>query len=313
MATGISVQIAGQTVNLAIGETYASIYGEADQNFLFGAGEGITARSSDEALAVGPLVTAQVPCAGGAPLESSLPSVTLPSTLGSVGVITSTAEGTRNGLTGNATTSSEAAGVALAGGLVTADVISSTSHAETADGGQTVSTTGTSSTFVNLSVAGVPIAVDTPINTVIQLPGGLGYVVVNGRTEFESGVETIPLLVHLAPVGPVAAVDLVVARSFAFVLGPNTSAAAEAKAMALLTGDDTLQSAITDEITTGEVVDSGVAPEGLDSSWTKDAKELKAEVKQQVKDIKTDIKEQVKDMKAKLKDIKNRFKNQGPQ
>lgn len=268
MNTGISVQVLGQTVSVAIGETYAALYGEADQNWLFGAGEGVTVATSDETLKVGPLVTAQVPCAGGDPVQSTLASVTLPGSIGSLGAITSTAVGSHAGLNGSATTSSEVAGVNLAGGLVTADVVSSTSHAQTADGGQSVSTTGTSSTFTNLQIAGVPISVDTPANTVIQLPTGLGYVVVNARTTFASGVETIPLVVHLNPAGVTPAIDISVARSFAFVLGPNTSDAAAAAAMSLM-GDESLQSAVSTEVTKGSLSKSGAAPKGLAKGWGK--------------------------------------------
>ena len=268
MNTGISVQILGQTVSTAIGETYAALYGEPDQNWLFGAGEGLNVATSDELLAMGPLVTAQVPCAGGAPVESTVAGVTLPGDLGSLGAITSTADGVHAGLSGAATTTSEVAGVNLLDGLVTADVVSSTSHAETADGGQTVSKAGTSSTFTDLMVAGVPISVDTPINTVIQLPAGLGYVVVNGRTAYTSGVETIPLVVHVNSVGVTPAIDIVVARSFAFVLGPNTSEAALAKANSMLS-EESLQSSIANELTKGELAKSGAAPKGLAKGWHK--------------------------------------------
>lgn len=271
MNTGIRVQLLGQTVNTAIGETYAALYGETDQNWLFGAGEGVRVITSDDLLEVGPLVTAQVPCAGGGPVQSSLPSVTLPGDLGSLGVVTSTAEGTHSGLNGAATTTSEVAGVNLAGGLVTADVVSSTSHAETANGGQTVSKNGTSSTFANLVVAGVPVDLNTPVNTVIQLPTNLGYVVVNGRTEFASGVETLPLVVHLNAVGPTPAIDIVVARSYAFVLGPTTGDAAAAKAMAFMS-EDSLQSSISNELTKGDLAKSGAAPKGLAKGWGKGGK-----------------------------------------
>ena len=269
MNTGISVQILGQTVSTAIGETYSALYGTPDQNWLFGAGEGLTVATSDELLKVGPLVTAQVPCAGGAPVESTVAGVTLPGDLGSLGAVTSTAEGEHSGLNGTATTTSEVAGVNLLDGLITADVVSSTSNAETTDGGQTVSKTGTASTLTNLVVAGVPVSVDTPINTVIQLPAGLGYVVVNARTTFTSGVETIPLVVHVNPVAVTPAIDIVVARSFAFVLGPNTSEAAAAKAMAMMS-DETRLTGIADELTKGELAESGAAPKGLAKGWHKD-------------------------------------------
>lgn len=262
MNRGISVQILGQTVSTVIGETYAALYGETDQNWLFGAGEGVTVATSDQTLAVGPLVTAQVPCAGGDLVSASLPSVTLPGTLGSLGAVTSTAVGDRSGLSGSATTTSQVAGVNLLGGTVTADVVSSNSHAETSNGGQTVSTTGTSS-FANLVVAGVPVSVDTPVNTVIQLPAGVGYVVVNGRTDYAVGVETIPLVVHVNAVGPTPAIDIVVARSYAVVLGPTTNDAAAAKAMTLL-DEATLQSSIANDL--GQ---SGVAPKGLAKGWEK--------------------------------------------
>lgn len=269
MNTGISVQLLGSTVSVAIGETWAALYGEPDETWLFGAGEGASVRTTDDLLTAGPLVTAQVPCAGGDPVQSTVASVALPGDLGSLGAVTSTGEGTHSGLNGVAETSSEVAGVNLVNGLVTADVVSSTSRAESTDGGQTVSKSGTTSTFANLNVAGIPVSADTPLNTVIQLPAGLGYVVVNGRTTFQAGVETLPLVVHLNPVGVTPAIDIVVARSFAFVLGPNTSDAAAAKVSALMS-DDARQSIISEELVNGELGKSGNVPKGLAKGWDKE-------------------------------------------
>lgn len=262
MNRGISVQLLGSTVSTAIGETYAALYDDVDQNWLFGAGEGLTVSTSDDLLAVGPLVTAQVPCSGGDPVSNSLASVDL-GALGSTGLVTSTAEGNRDGLTGYATTSSEVENLSLlTGGLVTADAIGSTSHAETANGGQSITKTS-ESTFVNLVVAGVPIAANPAVNTYIELPAGLGYVVLNSRTDFASGVYTVPLVVHLNPVGPTPAVDILVADSYAFVLGPNTGDAAFEGAMAFMS-DESLRVATSDEI--GK---SGVAPKGIAKGWFK--------------------------------------------
>jgi hypothetical protein len=258
MNRGISVQLLGDTVSTAIGETYAALYDDVDQNWLFGAGEGLTVSTSDDLLAVGPLV----PCSGGDPVSNSLASVDL-GTLGSTGVVTSTAEGNRDGSTGYATTSSEVANLSLlTGGLVTADAVGSTSHVETANGGQSVTKTSTS-TFVDLVVAGVPVAADPAVNTYIGLPAGLGYVVLNSRTDFASGVYTVPLVVHLNHVGPTPAVDILVADSYAFVLGPNTGDAAFEGAMKFMS-DQGLQDATTDEV--GK---SGVAPKGIAKGWFK--------------------------------------------
>lgn len=258
MATGIKLQIAGSTLNVSVGETYAALYGATDQNWMFGAGNGAQVQTSDSTLAVGPLVTSQLPCSGGGPVTASLPSVTLPGTLGTLGAISTSAQGSRSDLNATATTTAQAAGVNLVGGLVTADAVGSQSQVSTTDGGATISTAGTSSTLTNLVVAGVPVAVNPAINTIIPLPG-LGYVVVNGRTNYPSGVETIPLVVHLDPAGATPAIDIVVARSYAVILGPNSSTATTASTRAALS-DGLMQTSITKDLSTGSLAKAGLKP-----------------------------------------------------
>lgn len=237
MAAALNIQLLGATTSVTVGEVYSLLYGETDQTFMFGEGQGLTVHALDDVLRVGPLVTAQLPCYGNGGVTSNVAGVGgLAASLGSVGVIESTATGTRSGLSADAETTSSVAGVNLLDGLITADVIGSSAHVTTSDGGQTVSTSGSSTTLANLTVAGAVISADTPDNTVINLPGGLGYVVVNAKTSFGVGIEVIPLVVHVNAVNA----DIVIARSYALLLGPEISAPALRKAEQFLEGEVTL-------------------------------------------------------------------------
>lgn len=232
----IKIELLGGVTSTRVGEVYSSLYGETDQTWMFGEGQGLTVRALDDALRVGPLVTAQLPCYGNGGVTSSVLGVGgLPASLGTVGAVESTATGTRSGASSDATTTSRVAGVNLLEGVVTADAVGSTSHVSTTDGAQTVSKAGSGSELVNLVVAGVPVDVNTPKNTVINLPAGLGYVVVNAQTEFAAGIEIIPLVVHVNAVNA----DIVVARSFALLLGPDMSNGALRQAQRFLDSQQT--------------------------------------------------------------------------
>jgi hypothetical protein len=219
----LKIQLLGGLVSTNVGEVFSSLYGEADQTYMFGEGQGLSVRALDEAVRVGPLVTAQLPCTGNGGLTSNVLGVGgLPGTIGTVGAVKSTATGTRSGLVSDATTTSEVAGINLLGGVITADVIKSTSHVSSTNGAQTVSKAGSGSVLTNLVIAGNPISVNTPPNTFINLPAGLGYVIVNQQTVFTAGIEVVPLAVHVNAINA----DVVIARSYAFLFGPDTSGAA---------------------------------------------------------------------------------------
>ena len=240
MATGIKLSLLS-LVSSSVGETYSSLYGETDQTYMFGAGEGLTVATSDNLLKVGPLVTAQLPCIGNGNLTANVAGVNgLPAALGSLGAVTSTATGTRSGLSADAVTTSEVAGVNLLGGLVSATAVKSTAHVSTADGASSVSTTGSGSVLTNLLVAGVPVSVNAAPNTTITLPG-IGYVVINQQYAFASGIDVRALVVHVSAGNSLGlpTVDIVVARSFAVLVGPQMSAGAFNQAQKFLAKETT--------------------------------------------------------------------------
>lgn len=228
LATGVQVDLLGGTASTRIGETSASLYGLTDQTFMYGQGEGARVTTSDSALSAGPLVTAQLPCLGNGGITSTVAGTNgLPAALGNLGAITSSSTGSRSGLQADARTSSEVAGVNLLGGLVTADTIGSTARVTTTDGAQTVDRSASSSTLTNLRVAGVPVSANAAPGTTIPL-AGIGSVVLNLRTNYPSGVEIVPLAVRLNSTNTLglSSADIVVARSYSFLTGPETSPAA---------------------------------------------------------------------------------------
>jgi hypothetical protein len=119
---------------------------------------------------------------------------------------------------------------------VTADTVSSTSHVTTSDGATTVSKTGSGSVFANLKIGGVTINPLSAPNTFVALPG-VGYVIVNAQTTYTLGIEIIPLVVHVNAtnsLGLPAAIDVLVARSYAILLGPGAAPAATRQATSFL-------------------------------------------------------------------------------
>src|SRR5690606_25199102 len=151
MNRAININVLSGLVNeTSIGEVYASMYGHTDQNFFFGAGEAVQVLALDDAVRLGPLVQATLPCDGRDPDRSTpeidtkvvgLVSLDL-GPIGQTGVVESTSFAERNGLNGTARTSSEVTGLDLnvAGLSITADAISSVAHVETDDGAASVST-----------------------------------------------------------------------------------------------------------------------------------------------------------------------------
>lgn len=218
-SNALAIELLGGVTSTHVGEVYSSLYGQADQIWMFGEGQGVGVRALDDAVKVGPLVTAQLPCYGNGGVTGEVLGVNgLPASIGTLGAVKSTATGDRSGLSSDAVTTSQVAGVNLLGGVITADAVSSRSQVSTTDGAQTVSKAGSGSVLTNLVVAGTPIAADAPPNTMITLPAGLGHVIINAQNTFAAGIEIIPLVVHVNAINA----DVVVARSYAILLGPET-------------------------------------------------------------------------------------------
>jgi hypothetical protein len=107
--------------------------------------------------------------------ENSAAGANVPPLL-SLGAITDTADASSAAGVDSSTGESTIASVGLAGGLITADTVTSVATASHDSGGYDVSADGTQ--FANLKVAGVPIPVTVPPNTSIPLLG-VGTVTLN--------------------------------------------------------------------------------------------------------------------------------------
>ncbi|WP_147431621.1 choice-of-anchor P family protein [Terracoccus luteus] len=237
LSTAVQVDLLGGLSSTRVGEVSASLYGTPDQTFMYGQGEGVRVAASDQLLTVGPLVTAQLPCVGNGGAASSVAGTNgLPALLGNLGVVTSTATGSRSDLQADARTTSQVASVNLLGGLVTADAVGSTSRVTSTDGAETVDRSASASTFTGLTVAGVPVSADAAPGTTISL-AGIGQVVLNARTAYPTGVEVIPLTVRVNPGNTLGlpSATIVVARSYAFLTGPETTPAALKAARSFMT------------------------------------------------------------------------------
>jgi len=148
----------------------------------------------------GPTASIGVPTAGtgGTTLYNSTLAVDLPGVL-SVGAVESTATGTtRPGLLDSATTA-QAARVNLLNGLITADAVKASSRNKKVNvGAETFERT---TSLVKLRLLGLPIAVNPPANTTINLPG-VAKIVLNEQTLI--GGRKVVTAIHvtlLAPAG----------------------------------------------------------------------------------------------------------------
>lgn len=251
--------------HIAIGENYSSLYGELGQSYMFGAGEALSVLTSDELLKVGPLVSAQVPCTGSGGVASQVAGTNgLPALLGSLGAVTSTGSGDRNGMESTATTTSEVASLNLLGGLITADAVGSQAVATSDDGGATVSTAGSGATLANLVIAGIEIDASTPPNTQITLPG-IGYVTINEQYTFPVGIDVRALSIRVTAGNLLGlpSLDIVIGRSYAVVFGPGTGIGEMAQVEALLDGELTMSeqlAQVEEAFTDGTLEDAGLLP-----------------------------------------------------
>ena len=88
------------------------------------------------------------------------------------------------------TTTSKIQGLNALGGLITADLIMSEANTSAISSvtGTTISANGNGSNFVNLRIAGTLIVANGTVapNTKIQLPGGLGTVILNNQVQTKS-------------------------------------------------------------------------------------------------------------------------------
>lgn len=142
------------------------------------------------------------------------------STLGSLGVITTDASGTiaADG-TRTAAADSQAAGVNLLGGLITADELGTSAQARVpigATGPGTVTTQG-ATTFTNLRIAGLAIAANPRPNTGINLPL-VGSVILNQQVPIAGGEG---ITVNALSITLLTGVKLTVDQSTAALLEPG--------------------------------------------------------------------------------------------
>lgn len=162
---------------------------------------------------------------GGLPVSNTTAKVNVPQLIRADGVAT-TVTGTSIPALSESTVSSKLANLnlfpSLFGGLITATAIGSTSHVRL-DGGTPV--TEGSLQFINLKIAGKPIAVDVPKNTTINV-AGLGKVVINEHKELRvPGVghayQVIALHITLdtARAGLPVGAEIQIGASQAFVYG----------------------------------------------------------------------------------------------
>jgi hypothetical protein len=128
----------------------------------------------------------------GGSTEAHLLSVALP---GVVSTATLTAESTGTVGLANATTEGEGRieGLNLLNGLVTADLL--VAHANATSNGVTATSSAAGSQFVNLVVAGIPIALNPPPNLTIPIPG-VGSVIINEQVVSGNGANTRALTVN---------------------------------------------------------------------------------------------------------------------
>jgi hypothetical protein len=164
------------------------------------AGRAVALQANAVGLALALSDTGPLPATGGN-LKTSLPSVNI------IGLVS--AELLSSATSGGGTTSesqSSLANVSLLGGLIAADVVTSTSNA-TCSGGQ-AAVTG-SSELVGLVVAGQPVVVANP-NLALSLPGGI-TVIVNEQTSSAGGNAGTMTVNALHVTGP--SVEIVVASA----------------------------------------------------------------------------------------------------
>jgi hypothetical protein len=151
------------------------------------------------ATTVGPVANNFIPCGGtpgGAVVTRTLAAINLP--LINTGALATTAQGLSTTSKVSGETTATVSNLNLLNGLVTADSVKADAHALNNGGLNVFSDSG--STFVNLKVAGVSYAADTPPNTQVKVPGvGTIYLrrVIRGTNSIK--VVMVDLIVDAAP------------------------------------------------------------------------------------------------------------------
>ncbi len=121
-------------------------------------------------------------------LQTAIPGVV------STGVVTAESTGTVGLASATVDSEGRIVGLNLLNGLVTADLL--VAHANATSNGVTANSSAAGSQFVNLVVAGIPIAVMPPANTVIPVPG-VGAVILNEQIVGGNGTTTRTLTVNM--------------------------------------------------------------------------------------------------------------------
>ncbi len=153
---------------------------------------------------------------------NSVAGVTVPGVLSTGTIDTSVASETT--ATGVASTSSSTIqNVSALGGVITADAVTSVSTTSRNNTTGAFSTSAAGTQFVNLKVAGATISGTPAPNTKINLPLGLGYVILNQQTG-HVGKNTADLTVigiHVVlTAGPMAGTDVIVSFANSGLGGP---------------------------------------------------------------------------------------------
>lgn len=201
VATGITVELlsgtfVGSTIAInptsaqtaRVGLGYAPLGG-------FALGAQVTA-GGDATASVGPFGAIGMPDVGtkNQTLKNSLAGVDL-GLLGTIGTLTSTANGIATDAQSRSTMTAKAANVSLLGGLITATSMTSTAQVVVKADQAPVPTASVS--FTGLAVAGVPVPLDAPAGLVLPLPG-LGGVAVDATATTDTAAAAAALTITLS-------------------------------------------------------------------------------------------------------------------
>ncbi|HEV7730723.1 MAG TPA: choice-of-anchor P family protein [Candidatus Binatia bacterium] len=129
----------------------------------------------------------------GGSTEAHVVAITLPGVV-ATGTLTAESSGTVGLASASANSEGRVEGLNLLNGLVTADLL--VAHASSTGNGVAASSSAAGSTFVNLFIAGLPIALNPPPNTVIPIPG-VGAVILNEQVTGGNGTSSSSLTVNM--------------------------------------------------------------------------------------------------------------------
>jgi hypothetical protein len=108
-------------------------------------------------------------------------------------------------------------------GLITADAVTSVSTTSRDNSTGKFSTSAAGTQFLNLTIAGVPVSAAVPPNTKINLPLGVGYVILNQQTGHVGSTKAALTVIGLHVVltaGPNAGTEIVVSFAHSDLGGP---------------------------------------------------------------------------------------------